>query len=152
MSLKQTLEEKKVWFAFVKNDGTLREAYGTRNLKYIPEEFHPISNGKEKTSSFVSYFDFDKESWRSFSEDKVVYFQYENMHNVEKLIELIKLENYKTYGLPITEDYILGYLTSFMKSCYNSGENFNSKVNERIDTLNEKNLVDSKLLVCYNTI
>ena len=58
-------------FSFFKKDGSIREARGTLFFPLIPADKHPkeksqMSNVKCQISTF-SFFDLDKQEWRSFS-------------------------------------------------------------------------------------
>ena len=57
-------------FSFFKKDGSIREARGTLFFPLIPADKHPkekcqMSNVKCQISTF-SFFDLDKQEWRSF--------------------------------------------------------------------------------------
>ena len=64
--LKAALRKGLVKFTFKKLDGTIREAFGTRNMKYVPTENHPKGTGVE-VDSVVKFYDLDKQAWRSVS-------------------------------------------------------------------------------------
>ena len=60
-------------FTYRKNDGTTRQALGTRSLSLIPGA-SPQRNGEsglrlegEENVKAIPYFDLDKNEWRSFS-------------------------------------------------------------------------------------
>lgn len=50
---------------FVKKDGTVREAHGTLDLNRIPEDQHPKGLRTPPPHVFT-YWDIDKQAWRSF--------------------------------------------------------------------------------------
>ena len=60
-------------FTYRKNDGTTRQALGTRSLSLIPVDKLPkgdMSDGAatwEDNVKAIPYFDLDKNEWRSFS-------------------------------------------------------------------------------------
>lgn len=67
----QFVEEQKallnkcvVKFKFQKTDGTIREAIGTTNLKFIPEAKHP-KNPAATSDSQIPYYDLESGSWKS---------------------------------------------------------------------------------------
>ena len=52
---------------FKKKDGTEREMFATRNMKFIPEEFHPKDiDGKKLPENIITVFDLNINEWRSF--------------------------------------------------------------------------------------
>lgn len=70
--LKQQLLCGAVHFAYRKNNGELRIAYGTRNLETIPEDNHPKGTGASPVQTY-SYYDLRANGWRSFYLDKLVW-------------------------------------------------------------------------------
>lgn len=71
--LKKALREGEVHFKFKKKDGTIREAFGTLNLGFVPEEHHPIdSSDYVPNHNTTRYFDIDKQAWRSFINENYV--------------------------------------------------------------------------------
>lgn len=73
--LKEKLKSgEKVRFTYTKKNGDTRHAYGTKNLdvvKDIDENMIPTGTGITK-DGVISYFDLDKNAWRSFREDSLV--------------------------------------------------------------------------------
>jgi len=65
---KLILQMEKAHFEYTKKDGTLREAYGTLQFAFIPEDQQPKSNSDYESKNF-RYFDLDKNAWRSISGD-----------------------------------------------------------------------------------
>lgn len=63
--LKKMLAKGVVHFNFEKKDGTIREAYGTRNPEMIP--IKDIPKGTESNSKAVNFYDVQKGEWRSVS-------------------------------------------------------------------------------------
>ena len=57
--------------AFTKKDGTVREAQITRNLRYIPIQFHP-KNVRKTDPKYIFAFDVKKEDWICFHESQFV--------------------------------------------------------------------------------
>ena len=68
------LKEGITHFWFFKTDGTLRSAYGTLNQDIIERHggIPKKKKGPEKTfSGAVSYFDLEKDEWRSFKANAI---------------------------------------------------------------------------------
>ena len=54
-------------FSYFKEDGSIREAVGTLNLDYIPEDKRPKGTRKGKVNyATFPYHDLDRCAWRSF--------------------------------------------------------------------------------------
>ena len=72
---KETLRNNVVKFTFTKVDGTEREAIGTtrtRDLIY----YNAMPSGKWKSNpGVITYFDLEKESWRSCRENSIISFE-----------------------------------------------------------------------------
>ncbi|MBP3257621.1 MAG: DUF2693 domain-containing protein [Bacteroidales bacterium] len=68
------LKEGIVHFWFRKSDGSLRSAYGTLDMAII-ERHGGVPEGEERKgrpfSGAVSYYDLEKDAWRSFKADSV---------------------------------------------------------------------------------
>ena len=68
------LHEGVTHFWFRKSDGSLRSAYGTLNMTLI-ERHNGVPEEEERSgrpfSGAVSYFDLEKDAWRSFKADAV---------------------------------------------------------------------------------
>jgi hypothetical protein len=60
-----------VHIAFTKKDGTVREAYITRNLAYIPEHYHP-KNVRKLDPKYIFAFDVKKDDWICFHESQFI--------------------------------------------------------------------------------
>ena len=61
-------------FKYTKVDGTERVARGTRNPDIVNEHYAtPKGTGVEK-EGVITYYDLDKEAWRSFREESFVEF------------------------------------------------------------------------------
>ena len=58
-------------FTFMKKDGTIREAAGTRSLEIIPAEFHPKGTGKA-SDKVICFFDMEAFAWKCFSKDSLL--------------------------------------------------------------------------------
>ena len=77
--LRRYLAHGLVKFTFTKKDGTTRHACGTLCQKLIPEAKRPtgarqarISAGIEQPNyTAISYYDLDKDEWRSFAVDSL---------------------------------------------------------------------------------
>lgn len=57
-------------FSFIKKDGTIREAFGTRSYNLIQamsKAVSPVGNGPERIvrGDAISYYDIEKKDWRS---------------------------------------------------------------------------------------
>lgn len=75
--LKKKLHEGKVRFTFKKKDGTVRSAYGTTKMEFVPEERRPANKELEETTSATQstvqvYYDLEKEAWRSLQKSSLV--------------------------------------------------------------------------------
>ena len=61
-------------FWFRKGDGSLRSAYGTLNMTIV-ERHHGVPEGEARRdkafTGAVSYFDLEKDAWRSFKADSI---------------------------------------------------------------------------------
>lgn len=72
--IKETLKSGVVSFKYIKKDGTERIASGTRNMDFIKAQgAEPNGRGTEKIG-VITYYDLEKESWRSFIADSFVEF------------------------------------------------------------------------------
>ena len=65
LALKKMLATGDVRFSFEKKDGTIREAYGTRNPEMIPVPDLPTSDATN--SNTVNFYDLDISAWRGVS-------------------------------------------------------------------------------------
>ena len=63
MKLKAAMKQRIVKFYFQKVDGSVREAYGTLKENLIPAT---SSDNRKKNDTVATYFDTEKQSWRSF--------------------------------------------------------------------------------------
>lgn len=70
--LRQRLRSGAVQFAFKKLDGTLRTAVGTTNITTIPSEHHP-KGVRESSPRQVTFFDLEKQQWRSVSVNQEIF-------------------------------------------------------------------------------
>ena len=70
--LRNHLQNRVVKFMFVKRDGSLREAIGTRNLGLIPTQGHPRGD-RPAPDSVVAFWDVMKGAWRSLSANAQVF-------------------------------------------------------------------------------
>ena len=59
-------------FSYFKKDGHIREARGTLDFDYIPEDKWP--HGQINDSTAFAYFDLDAQGWRSFCLDNFIGF------------------------------------------------------------------------------
>ena len=70
--LRDLLNEGNVQFSFKKLNGDLRTALGTTSLETIPLDHHPSGN-REPVASVVTFFDLEKQAWRSVSETTEIF-------------------------------------------------------------------------------
>ncbi len=61
---RELLDKCVVRFQFQKKDGSIREAVGTTNLKFIPDAKHP-KNAKPIVDSTIPYYDLEEGKWKS---------------------------------------------------------------------------------------
>lgn len=61
---KELLESCVVKFKFQKTDGSIREAIGTTNLKFIPVAQHP-KNPAAVSDNTIPYYDLETGKWKS---------------------------------------------------------------------------------------
>lgn len=73
-TLNTKLHEGVVKVLFLKKDGTERTMNCTLNENLIPSEKNPKGTGKKQNENVVAVFDTDKNDWRSFRYDSVIYF------------------------------------------------------------------------------
>lgn len=70
----ETLSKGIVNFKYIKKDGTERIANGTRHTEFIEaQDVAPKGTGIER-EGVITYYDIEKQSWRSFNEDSFVEF------------------------------------------------------------------------------
>lgn len=72
--LEELLKKGPVKFKYVKvHTGEEREAYGTKNLNIVKEEYGnsylPKGTGSEINKDVIRYFDLNSEGWRSFRKE-----------------------------------------------------------------------------------
>ena len=73
-AIKERLASGDVYFSYLKKDGTVREAYGTRDTNIINEyNAAPKGNSSEK-DGVITYYDIEFEGWRSFKIDNFIGF------------------------------------------------------------------------------
>lgn len=71
-----TLRENVCVFTFTKQTGEVRQALGTLNMKFIPEEKMPkglkknVNNSED--SDLITYYDLDRSNWRSFHSSSLI--------------------------------------------------------------------------------
>ena len=73
--LREKLQQGDVQFVFEKKDHTIREAVGTTNLDFVPQDLWPKDmNGeyKPKDESNIVYFDKGKLAWRECKVDNII--------------------------------------------------------------------------------
>lgn len=69
--LRQRMKEGKVTFQYRKNDGTIRQAVGTLNPKFVTRPSNGGPN-KVKDAGYSTYFDVEKDAFRCYAESKLV--------------------------------------------------------------------------------
>ena len=73
--LERQLAVRIVHMAYVKKDGSMRDAWGTRCLALIPAEYHPNGRSQHKPCAWtLSYWDTVKGGWRSLIRKNVLGF------------------------------------------------------------------------------
>lgn len=60
-------------FIYVKKDGSLRVAKGTRNFDFIPSEDVPTGGGNEMPDNIETYYDVDKGAWRCLDINRLLW-------------------------------------------------------------------------------
>lgn len=68
-------DNKSTTITFTKKDGSTRIMRCTRNMKLVPEEFHP-KEGVTDSGTSIRVFDLDKQEWRSFIAENVTHIDY----------------------------------------------------------------------------
>ena len=58
-----------VRFKFKKTDGTIREAVGTTNNKFIPASQHPKNPAAPASDKTIPYYDLEAGKWKSMQID-----------------------------------------------------------------------------------
>lgn len=70
MKLESEMMKRAVRFQFVKKDGTIRDANGTRKLELMVQEdgkrYEFKTSGKPECPTTLGYWDLEKKAWRSF--------------------------------------------------------------------------------------
>ena len=59
-----------VKFSYEKKDGTIREAFGTRNITILELHDEIPTGNKAESDDMIPYFDLDAMAWRSFKAEK----------------------------------------------------------------------------------
>lgn len=57
-------------FTFQKQDGEVREAYGTLNPALF--QYETKGSGRAENLTAIKYFDLDKQAWRSFRAERIL--------------------------------------------------------------------------------
>ncbi len=63
-----------VHFSFIKNDGSVRSAYGTLNSEVIRKHIGERTgreNSRSRHNGLVHYYDLEKDDWRCFFADRI---------------------------------------------------------------------------------
>jgi len=63
VKLRRLMRMGKAAFAFIKKDGTTRNAIGTRSSELIPAAFAP--KGDATATTLINFFDVEIQAWRS---------------------------------------------------------------------------------------
>ena len=75
MRLKNALRTGILTFSFYKKDGTIREAKGTTHHLLVPQDKRPKGIFEPgHTIATISFFDLDKQEWRSFNIENFIGF------------------------------------------------------------------------------
>ena len=69
-SNKRDLKKGVTNFSYLNSEGKIRKAVGTLNPSKIPHTAAPKGAGKKKSPLVVSYFDFDRNAFRSYRADR----------------------------------------------------------------------------------
>ena len=64
--IKDILSKGEVKFSYEKKDGTIREAFGTRNISALALYDAIPTGSKVENNDVIPYFDLDAMAWRSF--------------------------------------------------------------------------------------
>lgn len=65
--LTKRMKKRAVSFVYLKDDGTIRYAFGTTNPELIPTDKRPKGTSKRKAHpELINYYDFYSSSWASF--------------------------------------------------------------------------------------
>ena len=64
--IKDILSKGEVKFSYEKKDGTIREAFGTRNVAILELHDATPTGGKVENDNVIPYFDLEAMAWRSF--------------------------------------------------------------------------------------
>lgn len=74
IDIKTALHNGVVTFTYKKNDGSIRLAKGTTKHETLVAEGAQSKGGMNKVAraGFTSYYDIDKQGWRSFAESRLV--------------------------------------------------------------------------------
>lgn len=60
-------------FIYVKKDGSLRVAKGTKNFDFIPSEDIPTGGGNEIPDNIETYYDVDRGAWRCLDINRLLW-------------------------------------------------------------------------------
>jgi len=74
IDIKKALHNGVVTFSYKKNDGTIRVAKGTTKHSTLVAEGAQSKGGENKVAraGYTSYYDIEKQGWRSFAESRLV--------------------------------------------------------------------------------
>ena len=73
VALEEALKERVVHMVYVKKNGAMRDAHGTRATQLIPEGYR--AQGRRKASPLVlAYWDTDRGGWRSLLRNRLMGF------------------------------------------------------------------------------
>ena len=68
----EKLQNSIVSFSFYKANNEIRYAVGTQDLTLVPLDKHPKVNNSLVTTKTIVYFDYIKQSWRSFNKTSLI--------------------------------------------------------------------------------
>ena len=70
--IKDILSKGEVKFSYEKKDGTIREAFGTRNVVLLMLHKVTLTGNKAENDDVIPYFDLDVMAWRSFKAENFI--------------------------------------------------------------------------------
>lgn len=94
MTVREAMAENIVTFTFVKlSTRSQRIATGTRDLNLIPVANHPKNPGTKDKEGLLTFFDWEKQAWRSCVESTI--YPNQNSWDIKKPEMLHKIKVYE---------------------------------------------------------